>query len=153
MNLYQIDEAILGCVDAETGELFDVDRFEELELERTEKVEGICLWIKNLKAEIEALNAEKVAFAEREKRAKNKAESLKRYISSYLNGTKFETAKVKVSFRKSEPLEISETAVIPEEFLKQKEPDIDKDGLKKAIKEGRTFEGISIVEKLNIQIK
>lgn len=153
MNLYQIDEAILGCVDAETGELFDVDRFEELELERTEKVEGICLWIKNLKAEIEALNAEKVAFAEREKRAKNKAESLKRYISSYLNGTKFETAKVKVSFRKSEPLEISENAVIPEEFLKQKEPDIDKDGLKKAIKEGRTFEGISIVEKLNIQIK
>lgn len=153
MNLYQIDEAILECVDAETGELFDVDRFEELELERTEKVEGICLWIKNLKAEIEALNAEKTAFAEREKRAKNKAESLKRYISSYLNGTKFETAKVKVSFRKSEPLEISENAVIPEEFLKHKEPDIDKDGLKKAIKEGRTFEGISIVEKLNIQIK
>lgn len=153
MNLYEIDEKILECVDLETGELFDVDKFEELNLERTEKVENICLWIKNLKAETEALKAEKLAFAERQKRAENKAESLKRYISSYLNGTKFESAKVSVSFRKSESLEISEGAVIPEEYLKHKEPDIDRAGLKKAVKDGQVFEGISIVENQNIQIK
>ena len=153
MNLYEIENRILECVDEETGELFDVDRFEELNLERNTKIESICLWIKNLNSEIEALKAEKQAFAERQKRAENKAESLKRYISTYLNGQRFESAKVSVSFRKSEPLEISENAVIPEEYLKHKEPDIDKAGLKKAIKEGQVFDGISIVEKLNIQIK
>lgn len=59
MNLYEIDSAILDCVDAETGEIFDMDKFEELSLTRDAKVENICLWIKNLKAEAEALKAEK----------------------------------------------------------------------------------------------
>lgn len=153
MNLYEIDSAILDCVDAETGEIFDMDKFEELSLTRDAKVENICLWIKNLKAEAEALKAEKDAFAARQKAAENKMESLKRYISGYLEGTSFESAKVKVSFRKSESLEILEGAVIPDEYLKFKEPEVNKTDLKKAIKEGLLLPGVSIVENQNIQIK
>ena len=66
MNLYEIDSEILGCVDITTGEIFDEDKFEELSLSREAKIENICLWIKNLKAEIEALKAEKDAFAKRQ---------------------------------------------------------------------------------------
>lgn len=153
MNLYEIDSAILECVDIETGEVFDADRFEELSMTRDAKVENICLWIKNLKAEAEALKAEKDAFAQRQKAAENKMESLKRYISGYLEGTAFESAKVKVSFRKSESLEISEDAAIPEQYLKYKAPDVDKVELKKAVKAGLLLEGVSIVESQNIQIK
>lgn len=153
MNLYEIDSAILGCVDVETGEIFDVDKFEELSMTRDTKVENICLWIKNLEAEAEALKAEKDAFAQRQKVAENKMESLKRYIAGYLEGTPFESTKVKVSFRKSESLEISEDANIPDEYLKFKAPDVDKVGLKKAVKEGLQIEGVAIVENQNIQIK
>ena len=153
MNLYEIDSAILDCVDAETGEIFDMDKFEELSLTRDAKVENICLWIKNLKAEAEALKAEKDAFAARQKAAENKMENLKRYISGYLEGTSFESAKVKVSFRKSESLEILEGAVIPDEYLKFKEPEVNKTDLKKAIKEGLQLPGVSIVTNNNIQIK
>lgn len=153
MNLYQIDQQILDCIDAETGEIFDAEAFEQLALKRDAKIENACLWIKNLNAEIKALKAEKDAFAQRLKAAENKRESLKKYISEYLAGNKFETAKVKVSFRKSESLEISEGAIIPEEYLKYKEPDIDRAGLKKAIKEGQAFDGVSIIENSNIQIK
>lgn len=153
MNLYEIDSAILECVDIETGEVFDADRFEELSMTRDAKVENICLWIKNLKAEAEALKAEKDAFAQRQKAAENKMESLKRYISGYLEGTAFESAKVKVSFRKSESLEISEDAAIPEQYLKYKAPDVDKVELKKAVKAGLQLAGVSIVESQNIQIK
>lgn len=153
MNLYEIDSAILDCMDLETGEIFDVDRFEELNLERTVKIENICLWIKNLKAEIEALKAEKDAFAKRQKSAENKMESLKKYISGYLEGTAYESAKVKVSFRKSEVLDIMEGAIIPDEYLKFKEPDVDKVELKKALKSGVQIPGVSIVENQNIQIK
>lgn len=153
MNLFEIDAAILDCVDVETGEVFDVDRFEELELTRDAKIENICLWIKNLKAEAEALKAEKDAFAQRQKAAENKMESLKRYISGYLDGTTFESAKVKVSFKKSESLEISEEAVIPDEYLRFKEPEVNKADLKKAIKAGLTIGGVWIEEKNNIQIK
>ena len=153
MNLFESDAAILDCVDVETGEVFDVDRFEELELTRDAKIENICLWIKNLKAEAEALKAEKDAFAQRQKAAENKMESLKRYISGYLDGTAFESAKVKVSFRKSESLEISEGAVIPDEYLRFKEPEVNKADLKNAIKVGLTIGGVRLVENNNIQIK
>ena len=153
MNLYEIDSAILECVDIESGEVFDEAKFEELSLTRDAKIENICLWIKNLKAEAEALKAEKDAFAQRQKAAENKMENLKRYISGYLEGTPFKSAKVNVSFRKSESLDIAEGAVIPEEYLKYKEPDIDKVGLKTAVKRGLCIEGVSIVENSNIQIK
>lgn len=153
MTLYEIDSAILDCVDVETGEIFDIDKFEELGLERDAKIENICLWIKNLKSEIEALKTEKDAFAQRQKVAENKMESLKRYISNYLEGTPFESTKVKVSFRKSESLEILEGAIIPDEFLRFKEPEVNKTELKKALKSGTQIDGVSIVENKNIQIK
>ena len=86
-------------------------------------------------------------MAEREKACKNKAESLKRYLQSALGGEKFKTAKVSISYRKSE------SAKIPDEYLKYLEPEVKKTDLKKAIKAGETFEGVSLVEKQNIQIK
>lgn len=153
MRLYEIDNEILGCIDADTGEIFDIDKFEELSLTRDAKIENICLWIKNLKAEVEALKAEKMAFANRQKVAENKMESLKRYITDYLEGASFESTKVKVSFRKSESLEVLDFNLIPDEFLKYNEPDVDKQAIKQAMKQGRAFDGIAIVEKQNIQIK
>ena len=153
MNLYEIDAEILGCVDIETGEIFDVDKFEELSLTRDAKIENICLWIKNLKAQAEALKAEKESFAQRQKAAETKMESLKRYITGYLEGTAFESAKVKVSFRKSEVVEIMEGAVIPDEYLRFKEPEVNKAGLKTALKSGVKIAGVSIIENQNIQIK
>lgn len=153
MNLHEIDAEILGCVDKETGEIFDIERFEELAMERNKKVENICLWIKNLKAQAEALKAEKDSFAQRQKAAENKMESLKRYITGYLGAASFESAKVKVSFRKSETVEIMEGAVIPDEYLRFKEPEVNKAELKAALKKGVQIAGVSIVENRNIQIK
>ena len=153
MKLYEIDVEIMNLIDDETGEILDVERFDELSGERDAKVENICLWIKNLKAEAEALKAEKDAFAQRQKVVENKMNSLKEFVSRYLEGTSFKTTKVNVSFRKSESLEISDIYKIPEDFLKYKEPEVDKTALKKAIKEGASIEGATIVDKLNIQIK
>ena len=153
MNLYEIDSEILGCVDITTGEIFDEDKFESLVMEREKKVENICLWIKNLKAEIEALKAEKDAFAKRQKSAENKMESLKRYITGYLDGASFESAKVKVSFRKSESIEIEEGTIIPDEYLRFKEPEVNKTDLKNALKSGIHIQGVQLVENQNIQIK
>lgn len=153
MNLYEIDNAIMECVDEETGEIFDIDKFDELSIERDVKLENICLWIKNLKAEAEALKNEKDAFAKRQKSVENKMDSLKNYLTTYLEGAKFETARVKVSWRKSESVDYDDIYKIPDEFIKYKEPEVNKTELKKAIKDGMTFEGVRIVEKQNIQIR
>ena len=153
MNLYQIEEEILACVDMETGEIFDEDLFEQLTMSRDAKVENICLWIKNLNAEAAALKAEKKAFEDRLKSVERKAESLKNYISGYLDGTPFKSTRVQVGWRKSEALEIAEGAYIPDEFLRYKEPEVNKAELKNALKGGLALAGVEIVERSNIQIK
>ena len=152
-SLYKIDNEILECVDADTGEIFDEERFNALSMERDVKLENIALWIKNLKAEVEALKNEKEAFAKRQKSAENKMESLKNYLSAYLEGNKFETTKVKVSFRASESVKVDDIYKLPEEYIKYKEPDVDKVALKKALKEGKTFEGVRLEASNNIQIR
>ena len=59
MRLYEIDNAIRECVDEETGEVIDIDRLEELQIQRGEKVEGVACWIKNLLAYADAIKVEK----------------------------------------------------------------------------------------------
>lgn len=155
MNLFQINQEIMSCWDEETGEILDVAKFDALQLEMEEKLEGIGCYIKNLKAEAEALKAEEKVFAERRKKAENKAASLENYLANFLQGCPFETLRVKISFRKSEYLDIKEDAVIPAEYLKQQDPTIDKAGLKAAIKEGRIdgLKGVQLLERQNLQIK
>lgn len=153
MNLFEIDKEIMTCIDLDGGEIIDPEKLDALKMERDYKIQNIALWIKNLNAEAAALKAEKQAFEERQKQAERKAESLKEYLSSYLNGQKFETAKVKLSFRKSEVLNISEGALIPDNFLKWKEPEINKTELKRAVKAGLQINGVTLQEKQNLQIK
>lgn len=153
MKLHEIDAAILELIDVETGEILDCEKLDELEAARDVKIENIALYIKNLNAEAAALKAEKEAFAKRQKTAENRAESLKKYLSDCLAGEKFKTTKVNISFRSSESLAIEEGAEIPEEFLRFKEPEVNKTDLKKAIAEGLVINGVSIVKNQNIQIK
>jgi hypothetical protein len=152
-NLYEINEQILNCVDMETGEIVDSDKLQDLQLAFDEKVEGIACWIKNLLSDAAAIKAEKDALAEREKACKNKAESLKNYLSSVLSGTKFKSPKVSISYRKSESVEVVDVTRVPEEFLKYAEPTVDKTKVKEAIKNGMELKGVSLIEKQNIQIK
>ena len=113
-NLYEISQEMLACIDAETGEIIDVEKLSTLAMERDTKIENIALWIKNLTADMEAYKREKDAFAEREKAAKNKAESLKRYLTEFLNGEKYSTERVAISFRNSKTVAIAENAKLPE---------------------------------------
>ena len=69
MNLYDIDKAILSCVDMETGEIIDAEKLDELKMEKEQKIRNIACWVKELKAEAEALKQQKEAFAAREKAA------------------------------------------------------------------------------------
>ena len=152
MNLYEIDREILACIDYETGEILDAQRLEMLEMEKEKKIENIGLWIKNLEAEAEALKKEKDSFAAREKSAKNKIESLKKYLENALQGQKFQTTKCAISFRASETLEMSEKAEIPEEFRKYSF-DLDKTKMKEALKNGANYKGFWLQKNQKIQIK
>ncbi len=152
-TLYEINQEILNCVDFETGEIIDVDKLGELQLAFDVKVENIALWIKNLLSDVEAIKAEKMKLAERQKACENKAKSLKEYLNTYLGGQKFKTPKVSISYRKSEAVEVTDISKIDKEYLKIVEPEVDKTKVKKALKEGETIEGVTLVQNQNMQIK
>lgn len=152
-NLYEINESLTALIDEETGEILDFEAFEALSLERETKLENIALWIKNLNADAAMYKAEKQAFEEKQKRAERKAESLKTYLSTFLNGEKFKTARVDCFFKKSESVNIINVSQLSVLYFKYPEPIPDKIAIKAAIKEGKEVAGAEILVKNNLQIK
>jgi len=153
-SLYEIDQQIMSCVDMDTGEIIDMDKLSELQIERETKLENIALWIKNLKAEEAALKAEKDAFAEREKQTKAKREKLSEWLTGALNGEKMSTTKVSISFRKSESVKISDIDAIPMSYIVETITESpDKVAIKAALKNGLDVPGCELELKNNIQIK
>ena len=138
MNLYEIDKAILACIDPETGELIDEAALTDLQMERTQKIKNVALWLKNL-------NASAAAY---------KAESLKRYLANALGGEKFVTDECAVSFRKSTAVNVLDEAAIPAAYMTEKVTrSPDKTAIKAAIKGGEAVPGVALVENLSVQIK
>lgn len=159
MTLYEIDNAIYALIDKETGEIKDFDAFEQLQMERDDKIENVALWVKDLSAEVEALKAEKKRLDDRQKAAERKIESLKKYLTYALNGEGFNRPRVSISFRKSEKTEIT-TGFIEwakannrDDLLTYKEPTANLPAIKEAINGGEDVPFTEIVKKKNIGIK
>ena len=153
-SLYEIERAIMECVDLETGELIDPERLENLVMEREQKIEGVALWIKNLQSDALAYRAEKEAFEKREKAALAKAESLKKWLAQILDGEKLTTARCAVSFRKSTKLEVLKPENLPKALMVETvttKPDAA--AIKALLKNGMDVPGCRLVENLNTQIK
>ena len=158
MKLYEIENAILDCIDLETGEVIDTERLDALQMERDAKIENVALWIKDLKAEAEAIKAEKMALAERQRVAENKAESLKKWLAYALQGEKFKTPKCAISFRKTEAVEVTEEGLNNlmkehDELLTYKAPEPNKTAIKQALKDGLSVEGVQLVQNTSTIIK
>lgn len=160
MTLYQLNDTIRKAIelgfDEETGEIFDADALEALELQRDEKIETIALFIKNLKAEAEAIKAEKMNLARRQQTAENKAEWLKQYLTKCLDGEKFFSPKVAISYRKSQTVEFIDgfdVNQLPEQYQRRVDPEADKTALKNALKEGTEIYGVYLAEHNNTIIK
>ena len=149
MTIYEINEQILNCIDPETGEIIDIDRLNDLQLERDAKIENVACWIKELKAEAEAIKTEKQTLAERQRVAENKAESLKKWLAYALQGEKFKTAKCSVSFRKTESVEVTDEGLSNlmkehDELLTYKAPEPNKKAIKDALKDGLSVQGVRL---------
>ena len=159
MTLYEIDKELMSAfdaaVDAETGEIINDDAYADfcqLDMDRNEKIENIGLWIKDLKADAEALKVEEHNLADRRREKENKVECLSRYLTYALDGQKFETAKLKVGYRKSQQVEV-DMDILPDEYFRFRDPEPDKTKIKAALKAGTEIPGAELVEKQNMIIK
>lgn len=162
MKLYEINEALEQALEAafdpETGEILDEDalaQVETLELAREDKLEGIACWIKDLRADAEAIKTEKNNLAKRERAANNKADRLTDYLKWQLAGEKLKTARASVSYRHSEAVELAdnfEPMNLPSDCWAV-EYKVNKTAIKEHLKAGETLEGAELVKRTSMIIK
>ena len=158
MTLYEISEALMACFDPESGDLVDVDAFEELQMERDQKIENIACWIKDLISDAAAIREEEKSLADRRRVLENKAESLKSYLGRFLNaGEKYSSARCAVSWRKSQKVEVNMAELWKdprvENYLLYRDPEPNKTAIKDAIKAGFEVRGCELIDNQNLQIK
>ena len=159
MTLYEIDAALTGLVD-EDGVILDIDAFEALEMERDAKVEGMALWIKNLKAEVEAIKNEEQTLAARRKADENKIERLKSYIAYIMHSQPLRTPRVAITYRNTPVVKVDDESEFikwarnsAEQYLRYREPEINRTAVKKALDNGETVPGAHIESSVSTIIK
>lgn len=162
MTLYEINDKINHFfdsleIDEETGEvLTDLSELDALQIAHDEKIDNIACFVKNIEAECEAIKKEEANLAKRRKTKENLVNRLKDMLKYDLNGNKFESARCKISFRKSTSVEVNE-----DEFLKYHKNictkiesyKYSKSDLKMMVQSGEKLHGVKLVENKNIQVK
>ena len=158
MTLYEIDKEIQALV-TEDGEIEDIERFDALAMERYKKIENVGCWVQNLDAEAAAMREEDKTLAERRHSLASTAERLRAYLDHALDGAKFESPRVAISYRKSKAVEIQDDAVF-KAWAKDYAPallkvtyTIDKTGVKNYIASGAECPCVEIVERKSMQVR
>ena len=158
MTLYEIDRNIMSLLN-EDGEITDTEAFDALQITRSEKLEGIACWIKNLNADIKAIKDEEERLKERRIHLVNKVSSLSGYLEHALNGEKFSTPRVAISYRTSSAVEITDNVAFVD-WAKSYDPSLlhikaepNKTAIKNALNGGMEIPLAQIVERKSMQVK
>jgi len=158
MNLYQIkNEYLTLASQLEQGELTpEIEQQMQINEEQLkEKAINYGYVIRSFEYDNDVIDAEIIRLKQLKEQKENAIDKLKNAVSDamQLYGIeKIDSPTLKLSFRKSESIEVSEN--IDKKYLIEKttlQPD--KQAIKKAIKDGKQVEGAVLVTNYNIQIK
>nr|DAH96720.1 MAG TPA: resistance protein [Caudoviricetes sp.] len=158
MSIYDIDDAIIKLVDADTGEITDEEAFDALQMERSKKIENTGLYYKNLVAEAKAIKDEEANLAQRRKAVENKAKRVKFLLVYALRGEKFESPRLRCSYRKAKSVQVDDSFVAwakehADDLLTFKEPTPSLTAIKAALADGRKVEHAEIFTSENLLVK
>lgn len=166
MKLYELTNDYLALLDAiDNGEIPEeaiADTLEAITASIEDKADNIACLLKTLDAECKAIKAEEERLAERRKSKEKSHERIKQYLSETLQRAgldKIETARNRITFRKSETVEIADEVFIKwaqmyrDDLLTYAEPKANKTEIKKALKSGAEITGAELRINQNIQIK
>ena len=162
-SLFEVDREIQACVklensdnfvNVETGEVLDAEALDNLKMEIPRKLENLGRWMLNLEAEEKAYADQEKRFKERKDAVKKKRESIKSYVGAYLNGKPYKCTDFEFKWRKTESVAFNgDIYKVPDDYLRYKEPELDKAKIKKALKDGIEIPGCSIEVKNSMSIK
>ena len=153
MNLYDIDERLKVLeeygIDSETGEILSEEDFyklyDEIQMDLNTKIENTICFVKNLRADCNEYKLEEDRINTDED-GNIDTDGLSKY--------KLETAKMKLSYRKSQTANVTDINKLPKEYIKEEvivKPLLN--DIKKAIKNGKNIDGAELKTNYNMQVK
>ena len=152
-------QLIINELVANGGELTD-DLQQMLEITQSElnhKATGYAQVIRAMEYDNDIVDAEIKRLQDIKRVRKNAVERLKNALSGAMQQFDMdviETPISKISFRSSQSVEIWDETLVPKEYKQQViSTKVDKLGIKKAIKNGESVTGATVVNNKNIQIK
>jgi hypothetical protein len=155
-TLYELTGQFLEIYNLELDEETKLDTLDSIDWQTDyeEKVENYIKVIKNIESDVEARKAEIKRLTELNKADEKKKDHLKETLTISMDLTgheRVDTPLFKVSFRKSQAVEVDET-VLPESYkVATWKPD--KKRLKEDLKNGLEIIGASLVERKNLSIR
>jgi len=162
MNIYQIQNEYLLLINQIIENGGEVTPQQELNLQITreqlqDKGTNYAFVIKKLDAECDIIDAEIKRLSELKKVRQNACERLKSNISHAMQifeVDKIESPLIKLSFRKSQSVNVSDVNSLPVEYKTIKVTEsADKVKIKQALLNGEVIEGCEIINSQNLQIK
>ena len=154
-NIYELTQDYLIISEMmENPELdpeFLADTMEAVEGALEIKAENYAKVMKNLEGDVAALKAEETRLSEKRKAIENNIKNMKIALQSMMTitgKTKFKTDLFSFGIQKNAPSVVIDTDInnLPTEFLKFREPEVDKTKLKEALKNGENLEGFAHLE-------
>ncbi len=166
MKLFEIDNQLMECVDMETGEILDIEAFENLSLAREDKLTGIAKHIIHEEADIAGMEEVVKRIQDRITTIKRKNENTKNFLKErmeYYGLTKIEAPELVLTIPKPLPSLVGDDREmvvglgidVLELQLKEKKSimaEIKKD-IKEKLKNGETVDGYSLAYKTSLKIK
>lgn len=136
------------------------DTLESLSGELEAKCVNVAMFARNLEANAAAIKEAEAAMAARRKAHEARAEGLRRYIQSCMEGcsiTKIESPHFALTVKANPAsVEIFDAAQVPAEFMRQPEPPPpapDKAAIKAALKAGQDVPGAKLTQGHRLEVK
>lgn len=178
-NLFDIQQSMMNLldygVDDTTGEMIETEEefnalYESIKLDLHTKLDNTNCLTKMIDGEIEVIDKEIKRLQSEKKARENKKKWLLNRVDMFvrrqfidddgnldeqgLNKFKLDLPHSKISYRKSETVNVYDLDKLPKEYIKEKvEISADKTNIKKAIKEGKEINGAELKTNINLQIK
>lgn len=178
-TLFEIEDAMYNLleygIDSETGEIIENEEdfnrlYESIQIDAQTKIDNSNCLCKVIDGEIDVIDKEIERLKSERKSRENKKNWIKNNVDKFirrqftnedgeldtegLNKYKLSLPHSKVSYRRSNSVEITDQNLIPKKYIKTKiEESPDKMAIKKAIDNGEVIDGAKIVVNYNMQIK
>lgn len=155
-SIYEITDDFLHIQDMMEDPELDpqtlADTLEAIEGELEVKAENYAKVMKNLEGDIVAIKAEIDRLTSKKKAIENNIKNMKATLQNVMEvtgKTKFKTDLFSFGIQKNAPsvvIDVEDVRDIPEDYLKFKEPEVDKTAIKAAINDGVDLSGIAHLE-------